>query len=367
MNTDPMNSEGTSTETHSGDRKPEWARQRPSTTVSQRQRPIIEETKKLAAKDPEAALEQQLSSPEFVEFRTEMALNFVDNVELPPPGERIPGWSVVPQNVAREVGFRGSERGLEGTGDPWEDLEPDEPQPPSAAINGNIIASFVDGVNGQQKDDVLASTLFAQLAANAKFNRTADPFNWSNRYSNVLENIAWVVPNSQFRKYEAKQSRFTMDEVVIKMLAAILTQEANAILTESIEAVKALRDDSSALVIFERNAAKVENGNFMIEPAGVSPTGVVTLKLGSFAFRTTETVTKVLWFRFRGGPATKVAINRNTLVLNQQVYDHVRQDILNRIISYIKDYTRVVELAGEPGQFTEAPSFGSASGWASLR
>jgi hypothetical protein len=134
--------------------------------------------------------------------------------------------------------------------------------------------------------------------------------------------------------------------------------------------VKALRDDSGALVIFERNSHDVTNGNFMIQPVGVSPAGVLTMTLGSFLFRSTETVTKVLWFSFRGGPNTKVAINRNTLVLNQQVYDQVRDVVLSRIISRITDYVRTVPLLEEPQpgpQPTGLAGFGPPAGWASLR
>lgn len=367
MNYKSPQSLGSSDTASSGEQMPQWARQRPSTTVDQRQRPVLEETKRLAGTDPEAALEQQLANPEFVQFRAEIAQDYVGNVQLPPRSESIPGWSLIQRNVALQTGLKSSERGLEGAGDPWDDLDPSEPQPPTAAVNGNVIASFVDGVTGEQKDDILASTLFAQLAANARYDRTDDPFNWSRHYSKVLENIAWVVPDSTHRNYTDSRSSFTMDEVVLKMLAAILTEDAKAILTESIEAVKSLRDDSGALVIFQRNASKVNNGNFMVEPAGVSPAGVLTLKLGSFLFKASESVTKVLWFSFRGGANTRVAVNRNTLVLNQQVYDQVRQDILGRIVVYVKDYVRDVPLAGEPNQLSGMPQFGAATEWASLR
>src|SRR3712207_7852241 len=61
-----------------------------------------------------------------------------------------------------EAGLRGLAAGLEGTEDPWGTLDPAQPQPATGAVDGNTIASFVDGLNGQQKDDVLASTLLAR-------------------------------------------------------------------------------------------------------------------------------------------------------------------------------------------------------------
>jgi hypothetical protein len=347
-----------------------WATRRPSTTVAQRQRPTLERTTGKGIKDPEAALAEQTANPEFAQFRGEIALQYVDNLQIPTNLEKIPGWQLVPNVLAQEVGLRGMARGLEGTEDPWDTLDPTDPQPPTAAVDGNSIPSFVDGINGQQKDDVLASTLLAQLAANYRYNRVEDPFNWANYYSTVLENISWVVPDSQFRRFESSQASFTMDEVVLQMLAAILSEDARGILQQSIEAVKALRDESGAIVIFERNSHTVNNGNFMIEPVGVSATGVLTMILGSFLFRSTETVTKVLWFSFRGGPNTKVAINRNRLVLNQQVYDRVRDIILERIQARVSDYIRTVPLLEEPQPELQPPGFaelGAPAGWASLR
>jgi hypothetical protein len=346
---------------------PQWATRRPSTTAAQRQRPTLERTTGPGVTDPEAALAEQLANPEFAKFRAEMALQYVEDLQVPANLERIPGWQLVPRQVALQNGLVDTSAALEGTEDPWDDLNPDSPQPPTGAVDGNIITSFVDGVSGQNKDDVLASCLLAQLAANFRYDRIEDPFNWSNYYSRVLENLAWVVPNSQFRRFESSQSTFTMDEVVVKMLAAILTEDAKAVLNESIEAVKALRSDSGGFVIFERNSHNVSNGNFMIEPVGVSPTGVLTMNLGSFLFRSSETVTKVLWFTFRGGPNTKVAINRNTLVLNQQVYDRVREAVLERIVSRVSDYIRTIPLLEEPTQPAGLTSFGTAAGWASLR
>jgi hypothetical protein len=347
-----------------------WATRRPSTTIAQRQRPTLERTTGKGVKDPEAALAEQTANPEFARFRGEMAAQYVENLQIPTSLEKIPGWQLIPNALAQEAGLRGMARGLEGTEDPWDTLDPTSPQPPTAAVDGNTIPSFVDGINGQQKDDVLASTLLAQLAANYRYNRTEDPFNWSNYYSQVLENLAWVVPDSQHRRFESSQARFTMDEVVVRMLAAILTEDAKAILQESIEAVKALRDDSGGFVIFERNSHDVTNGNFMLQPVGVSPAGVLTMTLGSFLFRSTETVTRVLWFSFRGGPNTKVAINRNTLVLNQQVYDQVRETVMSRIVSRISDYIRTVPLLEEPQpepQPTGFAGYGAAAGWMSLR
>jgi len=354
-----------STTTRSG---PSWATRRPSTTVTQRQRDTLERTTGSGVTDPLRAVQEQLANPEFTDYRAEMAARYVESLQLPPASGKIPGFQVIPNSLAAEAGLRGLAAGLEGTEDPWDTLDPAQPQPATGAVDGNTVASFVDGLNGQQKDDVLLATLFAQLAANARYNRTEDPFNWSNYYADVLGNIGMVHQNSQFRRFESSQARFTMDDVVLKMLAAVLTEDAKETLQQSIEAVKELRDDSGALVIFERNSHTVNNGNFMIEPCVVSPGGVVMMTLGSFVFKATESVTKVLWFSFRGGPNTKVAINRNLCAFNQNVFGQIRDTIMSRVVGHITDYVRTIPLAEEPQpQPGGLSGFGEAAGWASLR
>jgi hypothetical protein len=328
----------------------------------------MERTTGAAVTDPLRALEEQTANPEFTEYRAETAARYVEELQLPSTREKIPGFQLIPHSLAAEAGLRGLAAGLEGTDDPWDTLDPTQPQPATAAVDGNSIASFVDGLNGRQKDDVLTATLLAQLAANARYNRIDDPFNWSTYFAEVIGNLGFVHQTSQFRRFESSQARFTMDDVVVKMLAAILTEDAKAVLQESIEAVKELRDDSGALVIFERNSHTVNNGNFMIQPCRVSPGGVVMMTLGSFVFKSTEAVTKVLWFSFRGGPNTKVAINRFDCALNQLVYDRIRDTVLSRVVNHITNYVRTLPLAEEPQpQPGGLGGFGEAAGWASLR
>jgi hypothetical protein len=65
------------------------------------------------------------------------------------------------------------------------------PQPPSAYVAAASVVSFADGVTGQQKEDLLNSTLLAQLAANHRFDREKDTLNWYEAYRTVLRGVGW--------------------------------------------------------------------------------------------------------------------------------------------------------------------------------
>jgi hypothetical protein len=292
-----------------------------------------------AITDPEAALQEQLEDPRYTEMRADQNEQFIDALQIPNYGDRwVPGYRVVTEALAKEMGLAAFED------DPFEDLPLDEPQPATGAVDGNIIASFVDGVTGQQKHDVLNSCLLAQLAADFRFDREDNPIDWTKFYVTVLGNVGFVAPSFQFRGLQSNQARFTMDAVIIRLLTSFLTGDELQTAQAAIDAVKALEDGDRRLVIFERNSVQQTAGNFQVDSVGVSPAGVLSLKVGAFSFRSSESTTKVLFFSFPGGNKTSLQTMKTTLVLNEQVHERLRDAILNKLGSRGLDFIGGLEL-----------------------
>jgi len=290
--------------------------------------------------DVEAALQEQLQDDRYIEMRADMGAQYVENLPIPNYGDLwIPGYRVITEALAKEYGLQAAYED-----DPFSDLPLDEPQPPTGAVDGNVIASFVDGVTGQQKIDVLNCMLLAQLAANFKFNREENPVPWTRFYTSVLENVGWVVPQFQFRSLRSNQARFTMDAAILRFLTDLLTQNEKDTVQSAIEAVKGLQDGDRRLRIFERNSVEEKVGNFQVDSVGVSATGVLSMKLGAFGFQTSERVTKVLWFSF-GGSSTSMQVTKTTLVLNEQVHARLRDAILNKLGNRGLEYIGGLQLA----------------------
>lgn len=291
--------------------------------------------------DAEAALQEQLQDDRYTQMRADMGMQFVENLEIPNKGDLwIPGYRVITENLAKEYGLQAAYED-----DPFEDLPIDEPQPPSGAVNGNIIASFVDGVTGQQKNDVLNSTLLAQLAANVKFDKTQDPINWTKFYTRVLENIGWVIPQFQFRGLRSNQARFTMDAVIIRLLKGLLTEDQMETVQATIDAVKALEEGDRRLRIFSRESTNNSAGDFLVSNVGVSANKTLSMKVGAFQFNTSTNVTNILWWQF-SGTATSMQVMSSTFVLNEQVYDRVRDAILNKLGNRALDYVGGLDIGG---------------------
>lgn len=311
-------------------------------------RPYRESSKfvdeKPATTDLEVALQEQLKDDRYTEMRAEMSLQYIEDLALPNYGDMwVPGFKLIPVGLAREFGLRGL-----GDDDPLEELPLDEPTPqPIEAVAGNLVSTFLDGIKGQNLFDVMNGTLFAQLAANARFDRADDPINWAKFYSKVLEMLGWIVPEFTFFKLRSGGVRFSMDSAVLKVLRALLTQDQLTLVEAGFEALQGLSSDDRRLQIFRRNSVEQNHGTFQVGSVGESANGIVQMKTSPFHFQTNESVTDVLWFSFNSG-STNVEASRTTFVLNGQVYSRVRDTVINRLGSNAQNGAGAITL-GELG------------------
>ena len=202
--------------------------------------------------------------------------------------------------------------------------------------------SFVAGVSQQSQRDVLNSTLLAQLAANQKFNRETQTVEWYGFYRNVLENVGWVIESFAFSKYNASGSNFSMDKVVLDLIAAIATQDEVAVVQATIDALKALPQDDGRLVLFESSSHSASAGNFQICVVNESG-GVVSMSIGASYFSTQQNVTNVLWFSF-SSTSTNMYTGAQKISLNKQIYQNVRAAIVAKLGDKAKRFVHDLDI-----------------------
>ena len=200
------------------------------------------------------------------------------------------------------------------------------------------LVSFVAGVPFEHKQDTLDSTLLAQLAASARFDREKQTEDWYKFYRTVLENVGWVIQEFEFTDYRDLGNEFTAEKVVLKILEAIATGNDLAIVAATIEALNSLDKDAPAFKVFETESYAQRRGNFQIAVASESD-GVVVLKIGAFYFVASEDIVRILWFRFKTAQ-TKFYKASQVLNLDDRVYSKVRQAVIeklgNRAITFVK-------------------------------
>lgn len=201
--------------------------------------------------------------------------------------------------------------------------------PPKAYVCGGSTVSFVAGVSPQSQRDGLNSTLLAQLAANKAHDRENDTVNWYKFYRNVLENVGWVIQDFSFARFEAQSQSFTMDKVVLDLIAAIGSNDEVAIAQATIDALKALPQKDGRLVLFESMSHSASKGNFQISIAN-EVGGVLTMRIAGGYFSTSQSVTNVLWFSYAKSQTSLYTAGQG-ITLNSQIYSQVRSQIVQKL------------------------------------
>lgn len=217
-------------------------------------------------------------------------------------------------------------------------LEVNEGEKAGFVDSGSLI-SFVTGIPKLQKNDVLNSTLLAQLAANTAFDRWTNTENWYKKYVEVLENVGWVIESFNFTKYDSHTASFTMDKVVLEILKAIATGQQEAVINETIKALEALSNNDGKLVLFDTNGSNLKQGNFQMSSAQ-SDGENVAMAMASFYFSSTQSSTRFLWFEYKSAD-THLFKASQKVVLNEEIYKLVRSAVIKKLgdaaIQYIAD------------------------------
>ena len=229
---------------------------------------------------------------------------FIETLELPPIPEALRGISL------------GSV------------VQPEADQPEGYVDDGSLI-SFVSGVSGQSRADVLNSTLLAQLAANKKYDRWKDTKDWYEFYVNVLENVGWVLQSFEFSEYQAHGATLEVDKAVLEILAAIASQDQIAVATETMNALKALSSDDGKVVLFSTASSSLGSGSFQINAVNET-NGAVAMGLGAFYFNSTQSTTRFLWFTYDSSDMDLFKAAQS-VTLNLQIYDKVRQAVIDKL------------------------------------
>ena len=249
---------------------------------------------------------------------------FVKNLELPP----------VPEVLEGSFAEHGVDRKDSGSVFDHKDS--------GSVVDGSLV-SFTNSLSGEDKQDVLDSTLLAQLAANKKFDREKQTDQWYSYYKHVLENIGWIVQDFQFIKYQSTGATFTMDEAALELLAEIAGGTQMGVMGRTIEALKKLPKHDNRVVLFNRQSDKVNAGNFQLLTCTKDASGQITTAIGAFHFFYNEKVTRFLFWQF---DSSKIKLYRGaqTCTLNSEVYAKVRSQIQKKLGVRAQNFVKGLEI-----------------------
>ncbi len=216
----------------------------------------------------------------------------------------------------REAGTRAEEAGV----------------PPAApgAVDAGAVLSFVDGVPAAQREDVLNSVQLAQRAATGAFDRCTQVEQWYGKFTEVLQRVGWVTEQFAFVKHEQGAGDLRMDRSALAILAAVASQGALGVLTQSISALEKLAGDSHEISMFERNATVETSGNFQLGAVELGKAGNLSMALGAFYYRANDHRTKVL-FATWGARDIEFWTGAQKMTLNAPFYGDARDAVRRKL------------------------------------
>lgn len=226
--------------------------------------------------------------------------------------------------------------------DPSEGSPEDEDD--TAFVDAGSLASFTSQLNGQQKQDVLNSTLLAQLAANKKYNRFDHPDDWYQFYTNVLSNIGWVLEGLSFDKYNSSANEFQISEVVLEFLSALTGGKE-----ELVKVVKgtldSLQKSKERLTLFSSNSTSGNCGNFQALPCTVDKSNQITVGFTGFHFTAKQVANDYLFVTYSSQDIT-LFMSGQVFTLNEEVYAKVRNHVVDKLGKNANDFIDRLNIEG---------------------
>ena len=210
-----------------------------------------------------------------------------------------------------------------------------------AVVVGSDIVSFVKGVTPERREDIVNSSLLAQLAAKKQVSDPARIYDWYNAYFDVLIHIGWSVQDRGFATYSESSDNFQAHEAVMKVAASLLGPAATtlAVVQATLDALKSLSAESPWLAIFNRESQNAQTARFQVTLAEEAEDDQFLVSLMAFGIEAKATLTQVLFFKFKSSEASlrhyagKVTINTNVLAT---VRDLIKTKIAAHAVDYIK-------------------------------
>lgn len=213
-----------------------------------------------------------------------------------------------------------------------------------ALVAGADIVTFAKGVPADQRQDIVNSTLLAQLAANKA--GTGDVQIWYAKYFDVLTNIGWVIADRSFANYVDESENFQAHEAIKRIAATLLgsSPAALSLITGTLDALKAASDNSPWITLLNRESQSTSSKRFQMTLVEPNPQGNdPTIAMMMFTLEADAKLTQVLFFKFANN-SVRFRHASGKVTINNAVLQSVRTAIEQRLAAYAAHFVKAIEL-----------------------
>lgn len=232
-------------------------------------------------------------------------------------------------------------------------VAPSEKQPSSGEglmscyVNGGSLVTFPTATTKQRQQDIQYSLLFAQLAADKGYSREVDPQGWFTYFQYIIRNIGWVLTNLKF-DVDVSDGYFVFSSMVLNLMTknGRATKDI-ATFRRFFNALHSLPDtDPSIEVLYGKiydqktYATSLILCSFKETPDKEAQLDIVMIGFGGL----TEEAYRYLFHVYNSEDVTFDEAESCSMVLNEEVFEKVRESIVEKLGDKIEMYIKEVEL-----------------------
>ena len=213
-------------------------------------------------------------------------------------------------------------------------------------VNAGALVSFVNNLSTQHRQDVLDCCLFAQLAADGKYDRLKDTPDWYKMYLHILTVAGWVAQSGQFEEYDKHGSSLEIQKAIKKVVEPMLSPAEMKIVEQTIDSLDS-GDNMPWWEAFDsESCGPSENGNFQLHPCREDSSNTLVMGLGSFYFSAKRTEKRWFWVEWETETIHLFKADQ-VCTLNDEQYAAVRDTIRKQLGDDVKDYVGKLKLKKE--------------------
>lgn len=213
-----------------------------------------------------------------------------------------------------------------------------------AAVIGSSIQSFPKGLDKNTRLEIQNALLLAELRAK-KLASPSDIDAWYTAYFDALTSLGWVTRQRGLVSFETHGSTVEVNKAVLSVAASLLGGAATTayqVVAAAIGALQKLDENSSELVIFQRNVTP-QDASFQVGIAGLDGSGFLKEWLMAFQLHAKEISTRVLFFNLKSKEATFKRF-AGQLDINKDALDLVADKLAARVAEYVDGYVRTLDI-----------------------
>lgn len=210
-------------------------------------------------------------------------------------------------------------------------------------LSEKSIVSFASDISPQIREDILNTTLFAQMAANTVGNDEEKILDWYKKFIEVLGKTGWIVEGKDVQDFNAKGTLFEVENVIIDILTTAFGSGYMAIIKKTLDAIKGLSGDKK-IKAFEKNVTGITKGCFQIAVAKEEK-GAVSMRVGTFLISSDQKIQSILFFKSKK-ETTSVKYLSKQCTFNEKIFASARQSLIDKLGSRIATNIAEIELAG---------------------